>query len=195
MKKNLLYIFILIVFCLVGVYILVPGEIKISNIALTPCIPKNITECLRDQSTWKRWLPTDAAKDYDYTLTHPFTDGAEIELSKRGTNLKTRMWVIPSGRDSSAVEWQTSFTSSYDPLKRVAQWFEAKEIKSNMQNVMDKLLGFAAKTENIYGFRIQRTTFTDTILAAIKFSTSTYPKTEMIYNAINQLKKKINDEG
>jgi hypothetical protein len=195
MKRILLSIFILIAFCLGAVYILVPSEIKISNIALAPCIPKNTTDCLQDQSTWKRWWPKYAAKDYDYKLTNPFTDGAEIQLSKGEKKLKTRILVIPSGKDSSAVEWQTSFTSSYNPFKRVAQWFEAKEIKSNMHSVMDSLLNFATKTENIYGFHIERTTFTDTILAVTKFLTNTYPSTEIIYDAVTQLKEKIRDEG
>src|SRR6266487_3596951 len=64
-----------------------------------------------------------------------------------------------------------------------------------MHSVMVSLLNFASKTKNIYGFHIERTTFTDTILAATRFSTSTYPAIEIIYNAVNWLKKKIRDEG
>ena len=203
MKKILLFIFILFALCLAAVYIFFSAEITISDISPSACIPKNVTDCLRDQSTWRKWWPEGATtsdsfltyKKYEYKLVQPFTDGAEIQLKKGETKNKTKITVIPFGKDSSMVEWQTSFTSSYNPFKRIAQWFEAKEIKKNMHSVMVSLLNFASKTKNIYGFHIERTTFTDTILAATRFSTSTYPAIEIIYNAVNWLKKKIRDEG
>src|SRR5436190_1696884 len=205
MKRMLLLLFILIILCLVAIYFFIPANITISNIARTNTIPKNIADCLRDDNAWKKWWPRNASREsnidqfvyenYTYKLVQPFTDGAEIQLNKAGDNFKTRILIIPHGQDSSLVEWQVLVVSGYNPFQRVAHWLEAKNIKDNIQPVLTSLVNFASNTANIYGYPIVRTTFTDTILAAIKFSTNTYPTTDLIYNAIEQLRTKIKDEG
>jgi hypothetical protein len=58
MKKILLFILLLIILCLVAVYLLIPANIKISNIAATNAIPKNIGDCLRNSDAWRKWWPT-----------------------------------------------------------------------------------------------------------------------------------------
>jgi hypothetical protein len=205
MKRILLLIFVLIILCLVAVYSLIPAHITISNAALTNTIQKNIAGCLRDDSSWKKWWPGArsvesradhfAYQDYSYKLVQPFTDGAEIQLNKGEKKFQSRIFVLPRGKDSSWVDWQTAVATTYSPFQRVAYWLEAKKIKDNIQDVLDSLVDFASSTTNIYGYPILRTTFTDTILAATKFSTNTYPTTDLIYKAIDQLRTRIKDEG
>jgi hypothetical protein len=77
----------------------------------------------------------------------------------------------------------------------VAYWLAAKNVEGNIQPVLDRLMNFASNTTNIYGYPIIRTTFTDTILAATKFSSNSYPPTDLIYNAIDQLKTRVKGEG
>ena len=205
MKKILLVIFILIVLCLVAVYLIIPANIKISATASAYVIPKNVADCLRDPDTWKKWWPSSEATasgsnefvsgNYHYKLVQPFTDGAEIEMNKAETNFSSRIFIIPTGKDSSLVEWQTILSGGSNPFRRVTRWFQARDIKKNIQPVLNSLVNFAADTKNIYGFPIVRTTFTDTILAATKFSSNGYPSTELIYDAIDRLKKKIKNDG
>jgi len=195
--------FVLIILCLVAIYSLIPASITISNTAHANTIQKNIAVCLRDYNVWKKWWPgTDSVEtdhfsyqDYTYKLELPLTDGADIQLDKGGKNFRSRIFVIPHGKDSSWVEWQTAVTSGYNPFQRVACWLQARTIKDNVQPVLDRLVNFASNTANLYGYPIVRTTFTDTILAATKFSTNTYPTTDLIYNAIDQLKTRIRDAG
>ena len=201
----LLLIFVLVVLCLVAVYAFIPANITISNTARTNTIQKNIADCLRDANSVKEWWPDAATaksntdhftyENYTYRLVQPFTDGAEIQLNKGEKNFRSRVFVIPHGRDSSWVEWQTAIVSGYNPVQRVAYWLEAKNIKNNVQPVLDSLVNFASNTANMYGYPIVRTTFTDTILAATRFSTNTYPTTDLIYNAIDQLKTRIKEDG
>jgi len=201
MNKISLLIITLLILCLIAIYAFIPSEIKIYNRAVAPCIPKNIADCLRDDMSWKKWWPgsfnhkTFNHGDYQFSLTEPFTDGAQLQLHKGKMNLSTRILIIPSGKDSAVVEWQALLVAGYNPIQRITQWFEAREMKNDMGFVLDTLVNFAGNTENMYGFHIRRTTFTDTILVATKFSGRRYPTTQIIYNAIDQLKKKINDEA
>jgi hypothetical protein len=160
---------------------------------------------LRDDNAWKKWWPGSPSygsnanqflyQNFEYKLVQPFTDGAEVQLSKADKHFKARIAIIPHGKDSSLVQWQTMVASGSNPFQRVSHWLEAKTIKDNIQSVLSSLVNFASNTANIYGYPIVRTTFTDTILAATKFSTNTYPTTDRIYDAIDQLKTKIKDDG
>jgi effector-binding domain-containing protein len=203
MKRILLLIFVLAILCLIVVYAFIPAHIPISNTAHANTIQKNIADCLRDHNSWKKWWPSAGSEasthfdyqNYNYKLIQPFTNGAEIQLNKGEKNFRSRIFVIPHGKDSTWVEWQTAVVSGYNPFQRVASWFDAKNIKNNIQPVLESLVNFASNTANIYGYPVVRTTFTDTILAATRFSTNTYPTTELIYHAIDQLKARIKDEG
>ena len=201
MNKIFLLIIILLTLCVGSIYFFIPRDIKIHDSAVAHCIPKNIADCLRNETTWEKWWPGSfngkmfTYGNYRYNLTEPFTDGAQVELNKGQKNFSTRILVVPSGKDSALVEWQASLAAGYNPIKRIAQWFEAREMKNDMRFLLDTLVNFAGKTENMYGFHIERTTFTDTILVATKFSSTRYPTTEIIFNAIDQLKKKINEEA
>lgn len=205
MKKILLLILLLIVLCLVAVYAFIPADIRISNEVRTRTIPKNIVQCLQDAGAWKKWWPgaeTTAfgsneftSGSYNYKLIEPFSDGAEIELSKAGTNFSSRIFIMPFGKDSSLVEWQTILSAGPNPFHRVTRLLQSKDIIKNIQLILNTLVSYAASTKNIYGFPIVRTTFSDTILAATKFSSNGYPTTEIIYDAIDRLKKKIKDDG
>ena len=203
MRKLFLVVLILIILCLAAVYIFIPGRINVSSTSLASCIPKNVAVSLNDLEKWKQWWPvqnintTDSFfyKAYDYRLTDRFTDGAKIELKKGNETMASRIIVIPSGKDSSSVEWKISFAAGINPFKRITQYSKASRLKNDTQEILNSLLNFTAKTENIYGFHIERTTFTDTILAATRFSTDAYPTTETIYQAIDKLKEKIKREG
>jgi len=198
-------ILLLLILCWIAVYAFIPANIKISNIAAATTIPKNIADCLRDHEMWRKWWPDSTSNavngnefvfgNYNYKLVEPLTDGANVQMSNAKKNFATRVFIIPLAKDSSTVEWQTFLIGGYNPIRRLVNWFEAKDIKNNIQPVLNSLVNFAADTKNIYGFPIVRTTFTDTILAATKFSSNGYPKTEAIYDAIDRLKKKIKAEA
>jgi hypothetical protein len=203
MKKILLVVFILLILCLAAVYIFIPARINVSSTSFVSCIQKNVAMSLNDPGKWRQWWPDQKArsgdsffyKGYSYRVTNRFTDGAEIQLATDKEEITSQIVVIPLGKDSSAVEWKTSLDAGANPFKRITQYSKASRLKDNTQEILSSLLNFAAKTENIYGFHIERTTFTDTILAATRFSTSAFPTTETIYQAIDKLKEKIKREG
>jgi hypothetical protein len=203
MKKILLVVFILLILCVAAVYIFIPAKINFANASFVSCIPKNVVVSLNDPGKWRQWWPDQRAisgdsffyRGYGYRVTNRFSDGAEIQLATDKEEMTGRIVVIPFGKDSAGVEWRTSLDAGVNPVKRITQYSKARRLKNDTQDILSSLLNFASKTENVYGFHIERTTFTDTILAATRFSTSAYPTTETIYRAIDQLKEKIKQQG
>lgn len=203
MKRILLLLFSLVILCVAAIYIFIPAKISILVTSQAACIPANVSVSLQDQPAWNKWWPQHAVassapfthNNYQYHLINPYTDGAEIQLSHAGHELTTRLFVIPSAKDSSTIEWHAALTPGLNPIKRLTAFFEAKKVTNDLSDVLKNLVSFAEKTENIYGFHIMRTTFTDTILAALKFSTEREPTPADIYGAIARLKKKIRDEA
>lgn len=205
MKKKILFaILIFLIISVSLIYIFIPRQFTISNTYSAACIPKNIYDCLKNTASINRWWPGQAVKENDslfiyknhsYKFIQPFTDGAEIQLINGKEKIITRIIIIPTGRDSAMIEWRASLILSYNPLKRIAQYFEVVRIEKNLKNILEHLSGFADKTENLYGFPVIRTTFTDTILFATRFFTKEYPSVGTIYAHIHQLKEKIKNAG
>ena len=202
MKKILLVVFMLLILCLAAIYMFIPAKINISSTSLVSCIPKNVATSLNDPYKWRQWWPEKGRsgdsffyKGYSYKVTNRFTDGVEIELGTDNGEMTSRIVVIPYGKDSAGVEWRTSLDAGANPFRRITQHSKATRLKNDMEKILNSVLKFASKTEKIYGFHIERTTFTDTILAAIRFSTRSYPTTEIVYKAIDKLKEKLKKEG
>ena len=195
MKKILLIVLIVVLLAFTSIYFIIPGNIRLSVTAFGPCIPKNVNDCLANEGHWGKWWPEHEVKNFKYRLTQAFTDGAEIQVGRDGQDLKTRVFVLPAGKDSCIVEWQAYVQTSFNPIKRITRWLMSRELTQSMRVATDSLVSYAGKTENVYGFHIERTTFTDTILLATRFSTATFPSTDLIYAAINSLKKKIKNEA
>ncbi|HEY2722762.1 MAG TPA: hypothetical protein VGI82_13600 [Chitinophagaceae bacterium] len=204
MKKFLLILLVLLILFLSFAYIFIPNEVKISSVSLSSSIPKNIIDCLHDSSVIRRWWPaklpqslTDSINygNYNYSLKENFMDGAVLQLESEDENFLIKVRVVAKGKDSSAAEIGTSFNVGSNPFKRIGRYYKAFNLKNDLRRILVSLLDFARATENIYGFHIERTTFTDTILYATKFSSKTNPSTQMIYDHINELKNKIRDSG
>jgi hypothetical protein len=205
MKRALLFFAGLIVVLLISVYVFIPGRIRTSYSVVIRCTPAAISPFLHHYKEWKLWWPLpynmvsgDSSfmyKKYNYKLITPLTDGVEIEIVGKGDRFNTRILLISLGTDSVRAEWQITSTSGIDPFKRINMYSATRDLKNNISELLENLHAFGDKTENIYGFHIERTTFTDTILAATKFMTDTYPTNEIIYRAVDQLKKKIKAEN
>jgi len=203
MKKILLVVFMLLILCLAAIYMFIPANINISSTFLVSCIPKNVAASLNDPYKWRQWWPDEKGrsgdsffyKGYSYRVTNRFTDGVEIELGTDKEEMTSRIVVIPYGKDSAGVEWRTSLDAGANPFTRITQHSKASGLKNDMDSILNSVLNFTSKTENIYGFHIERTTFTDTILAATRFLTSSYPTTEIVYRALDKLKERIKKEG
>lgn len=196
MRKIAIGIIAVLLIAIVCVYIVIPSTLTITSAAFVKATSDNVNTCLRSTTKWNQWWPQPSSNTHDgfaysgytYQLKEPYRDGAAIEITDNEKAYTTRLLLIPYRADSVAIQWSAKFKTSLNPVVRVMQYYKAFALKNNMDVVLKSLRQFAGKTENIYGFSIQRTTFTDTILVATRFTTVTYPSIPTIYAAINRLK-------
>jgi hypothetical protein len=194
MKNILITLLLVAILIVAGTYIFIPSVIAVSSVRLVKTTAGNVNNSLHDTATWKRWWP--GQKDfnmdgYDYRLKTALSDGAEIELQSEDRRYQTKLSILPYNNDTVALQWETSFRTGLFPITRLVRYKEAVDVKKSIDTVLKALGNFSASTKNIYGFDIVRTTFTDTILAATKFSSDEYPSVPLIYAAVDKLKEKI----
>jgi hypothetical protein len=201
MKKWLLGIGVALILSVIAIYVLIPAEIKISSNILTGCSAKNVSAFLHDQQKWVRWWPHQAVlvtpdsffnyNDGRYKLTKPLAEGGEIQLMKENKKIETSIFLFPVNRDSTALMWQTSFTASTNPIKRIAQYLEAVRIKKDMKAILESFRLFIDKPENIYGITVKRDTVKIDFMVSTKKSFSHYPTTQEVYEMIADIKKYV----
>jgi effector-binding domain-containing protein len=105
--------------------------------------------------------------------------------------LSSTLHAITKNRDSVIIEWNAVLQTGNNPFTKLS----AVGLRKSIGTVFESLCNFAGKTENIYGFPIERTTFTEVNLMAYRFNTATYPTTDIVYDAINKLRQYIISQG
>jgi len=199
MKKITVGIVVILVLLLGSVYVFIPSKIQIVSSTTINCVPATASNCINDSLTWKKWWPVQSNNfvldAYEFRLTDPLSDGAEISIEKNETVYQTKVQMIPVGRDSTIAHWLVYYPASVNPFRRLQQRNDALHIKQNLDSLLQGLKNFAGETKNIYGFHIERTTFPDTVLAKTKFVSRDYPTTKTIYDAITKIKTVAAKQG
>ena len=199
----IILLFILLLTSLI--YVFIPGKFVIAGSRVVNTTSIGFDTCLHKLEKWKQWwpgAPGPAAKDsqfvYDgYTckLSAVYTDGATVQIESGNTSAEIRIQIIPKNRDSIIAEWRTVFQSGNNPITRISNYRSAGKLKKTMNMVFDALCSYADKTENIYGYPIERITFNEVTLIAYRFKSAVYPATATIYAAVKQLKHYLISQG
>ena len=180
----------------------IPGKIAVSGSSIIATTSNGFDTCLHKAERWKQWWPGNASGDsgfvyegYSYQLAEPFSDGGIITARNGNLQLDIRLRTVPTNRDSVTAVWQAQLPAGSDPVTRIARYAMASKVKRNIQTVLDSLFSYAGKTENLYGFSIRRTTFTEVILLASRFKTTALPSNEQVYNEVDKLRSYIKVNG
>jgi hypothetical protein len=205
MKKLWLFIVSAIFIFSILIFIFIPGKIVVAESRVVGTTDIGFDTCLHKLEKWKQWWPGKSIPSgndsvfihdgYSYKLLTPYTDGATLEIKSGNISAGSRIQTIFANRDSVIAEWRISLQSGYNPFKRLSNYWNAKKLKQSMKVVFDSLCYFAGKTENIYGYPIERTTFTEVNLIAYRFKSALYPTTTAIYNAVKQLRQYLTGHG
>jgi hypothetical protein len=199
MKKILLVILSIILF------IFIPGKSVITGTRVIATTPAGFDSCLHKLEKWKQWWPgtnpltgNDSLFDYDgdsYKLSAIYRDGATIGVNAEKDPVQVQIRIIPYNRDSITAEWRAIIVSGNNPITRISRYKSAGKIKKNIEAIFSALCQFSEKTENMYGYRIERSTFTEINLIAYQFKSDRYPPVATIYNALNRLRQYIVSQG
>ncbi len=209
MKKLLLSVFILICLGLIGLYVFIPGSIKISKLIFLKSNLAVTNRFLMDENNWSKWLSRDSGnsvqvnpvnrnlsfKNYDYHIGNAIMNTVQVSISNNQKSTASLMRLIPIKEDTVAVEWKVEINSSLNPINRIKSYGEAKQLEKDMGDILKNLQHFLEKKGNAYGLNITQQQVVDTILISTKYISKTFPSTEEIYSLINNLHTYILKEG
>jgi hypothetical protein len=204
MKKILFVVTLLLVLFILFTFLFIPGKIIISQSKVIGTTAGGFDTCLHNLKKWKQWWPgeSSASNDslfvynkYNYQLSDIFTDGGAVQIGSNSFSLNTRIQTVGKDRDSITATWGIEIPTGNNPFTRFARYLSANGLKKNVQTVFDSLCHFADQTVNIYGFPIERTTFTEVILIAYRFKSTVYPTTDVIYDGVNKLRQYLVSQG
>lgn len=207
MKKILILFLIVVSLSLIVIYSFIKNSVIITEYATVPGTKAAIDSSLHSVQKWKDWWPSPDAiqlspgdsfyafNKISYRLKEKFSDGAAVAIQNGDLNITSQIQSVPKNKDTLYIQWTASFPSGLNPVTRVRNYFKGKSLKQDMKKILKAICDYAQLPENIYGFSINRTTFTDTILIAKRFDGVSPATTADIYKNIAQLKEFISRQG
>jgi hypothetical protein len=209
-KKWFAGVAVLLVFLLISIYIFIPGKVSVSTISPINATTNGSLRCLSDKVNWEKWWP---AKDstapngmqadpdnfvfngYTYRITQRLYRGFDVLIQHNGTNIESRISMMPISVDSIAVEWQCVLTPGLNPVKRLLDYRQAIQIRNNLTDLLEQLRSFLEKKENIYSINIEQTRVKDTLLVTTKNISSRHSSVPVIYGLIKTLRDYVSSQG
>jgi hypothetical protein len=202
MKKWIVGLLVILILTLGLIYFLIPANIVISNISSAQATMSGEFRYISQEENWEKWWRDKNGKPhvkgepftYDgisFRLDKQFTDIAGIEITRDGIKLQSVLHLISFSHDSTGAVWQCEIPAGNNPLNRIRKYRMALEIKKSMQGVLKNLSSFVSDPQNIYVFRIYRTSTRDTTLLSARFTSRTNPTTAELYGYFNIVEKSI----
>lgn len=204
MKKVLGGLFIFLVLAITAVFIFIPAQLHISAMAAIKVNVNPLSRYLSDEAKWAKWWPHESDEKqlinqnnhlqlnkFTYQLTKKLYNSAEVQITRKGQIINSKIFIIPLADDSLIVQWQSAFKTSLNPFTRISQYQEAVNIKKNMTVILNSLKSFGENKEKVYTFPIYLTTLKDTFYISEKTVTTGYPSIQVIYKLIENLRTYI----
>ena len=210
MKKWLVSLAILLGLFVIGVYIFIPSNLNISKVTSIGCSLNGAYRCLSDGSRWGNWQPNDDSastpmnfkdkkgfqyKSNGFYLAQVFRNSVEVFIDNQDYKLSSSINLLSEGRDSVVADWQCSFPSSWNPIKRIQRYQAAVGIKNNMEDIMDRFKSYVEDKKNVYGIPIKLSSINDSFLVSTKYISLVYPSTADVYKHLGLLKQYVAKEN
>ncbi|MDB5120804.1 MAG: GyrI-like protein [Sphingobacteriales bacterium] len=201
--KILIVCFVLSISCS---YVFIPNSIKISKKVLVKSSNETIFRFLQNPDFRKKWWPgkenstarsssENIYKNTRFDIGKGYLDFLPIKVISDSVELTTNISLASINNDSTEIHWEASFKASLNPIKRVLQYRNATTLHSNFGDILHVFKNFIEDDKKVYGLAIQFSKVTNPVLLTTKFSSHSYPTTNLIYNSIDRLKASIKNKG
>ncbi|HTE30617.1 MAG TPA: hypothetical protein VK666_09620 [Chryseolinea sp.] len=174
------------------VFVLIPGTLTVISLRTIASSMPGTYRFLANDSSWKYKLNCEGT---NLTISRKIPSALQISNATPLTEEVTTLLLLQAHPDSTRLKWETRYEAGLDPFQRIINYRKAVKFKSCMNSILASVNDYLQHNEDLYGFRISRTTLTDTFLVAVRFETQNYPETEMIYSRIDKIKKYIAASG
>ena len=176
------------------IYLFIPDIIAVKASAVINIPGTAIHRMLLNTENRAKWWPGKTVKDkfllngYNYTIGNGNITVMPVSISSQDDEVTTSLFLTSVVTDSTQLQWIGSITSSYNPVKRVKQFFLAKNLSEDMAGILKKMQLFYSQQINVYGFEIEKTVLTDTLFIATAATSKGYPTTAMVYAMVEKLR-------
>ncbi|HEX5024948.1 MAG TPA: hypothetical protein VFV68_06735 [Agriterribacter sp.] len=198
MKKWSIGIIIFFLAFIGSVYLLIPNKITITADATVKATRQAVYRMLLNDESLSKWWPgtvsTDSAKkqfllnEYSYTISDNNLTLLPITIKKKQIELHTSLYLIAPQTERVQLHWSGELPTSYNVIQRYIRFRKAKQVKRDMNSILQKMSAFFSKPENLYGYTIHHLKIVDSTYISTYDTSLTYPSTAYIYNRINKLK-------
>lgn len=201
MKKLLLFLMVTLVLFGLGVYVFIPAKLSLTSTAVIKTTDIGTERFVIDEANWGKWWnyskdssihPAPASfmvNGDEFKLMQKFYKSIDIRINHHSRELKSKLLIISLALDSTGIEWNSDYELGNNPFTRFTGYFDARQVKKNMDEVLVNLKAFLSKKENVYGIPIERNHLKDTLYVTAKTILPTQPSNADIYALI----KKIQD--
>ena len=197
MKRFILTLLILMAIIVGGIYIFIPSKIHFRESMYIKTAPKIAARFLLDEKLWHNWWPDKsidkndtifAYKQFDYAVNWKMISGDSVLIKTKEGYVNSLLNIIPVNKDSTGFYWEGSSNSERNIFKRVRNYFTQKKIQQDAAEIFQALKVYVENGENVYGVKIELKMVVDTLLISTKKTFNKYPKTEQVYEMVNDLK-------
>lgn len=195
--KNWIGLLILIVIvAIAALYIVFPGNIKISTISKVNASTEAALRLLSNQNSWSSWWPGTfdstsqqfVYRDAKYTLTKSMFQSYEVDITSGDDHYTSSIVLLPLQRDSFEIEWKTSKKATASPFGRIGDHNRSRVIEFQLDELLQHFKRFIENTANVYGNRIEETKVRDSIILVTSFTLNHYPTPTDLYSRIDAMK-------
>lgn len=189
---------------ILATYLFIPSTIVFSKVAHLNVTAGSAERAFYSSTERAKWWPKEGKQfeikdaeqkhtfgDYVYEFPQQTYSGSTINIYQNEKKLSSTIHFVSFKIDSTAIKWKSEFPASNNPFKRISNYLTAIAFKKNIAEILDTVKLFLAKGENLYGLPIVQEKVSDTILLSTRWTSTTYPTTEMIYEKIDALKNYI----
>lgn len=189
MKKWMIAVFIVFLLFFVIIYFLIPSQFTVSNTILVKANTNSIYRCLSNEAKWKKILDEDASADnlgQKIKIGQKLMGSIELQINDKGSSFPGLIQLLTLNNDSAAIKWTLNVTGG-SPIKKLQNFFIAKNLKKSTAEILGTMKKFLEKEENIYDIKVQMVGIKDTLLIAIKTISKNPPGLQEVYNRIGKL--------
>ena len=203
MKKVLVGVIILLLLFVALIYLLIPSHVEIKTSSVIRVSPQAAVRILSRKETWKKWWPGSVANDSStlrygstsYKIDQHLTNAFDIDILKTPDSVHSLLTLLPLHVDSLGVEWNGIANAGINPITRIDRYFEVKDTKNDMEQILASLKKFLEDQKNVYGIEIRREIVQDTLVVVKEKIVAEVPSTNSIYDIIEELRGHIKKQG
>ncbi|MCC6287732.1 MAG: hypothetical protein IT249_07595 [Chitinophagaceae bacterium] len=199
MKKWFVIVIVLIVVAITLVYVIIPSSVSFRSSVSIKTTNSALSRLLQDKNSICKWWPGSidssgiekkfSLNNRNYKIVVNNISLLPVIIETNGSKLNSALYMISSQPGNVVLEWVINTPASKHIFSRITQYLQAKNLKQDMQKILENIHRYFSDEKNIYGFNIAHLVILDSTFIFTEKVSQYYPSTTFIYDMIDELKE------